>query len=292
MGFWRRLFKRRAPSPGRGQDTAVTRVASADEVAAVSTRQRISIGSAQSTGKERSHNEDTLFVLKSTSEGDDTLPDFAILIVADGMGGHHSGEIASAVSARTVASQVVGKIYLELLGVEPPNAHNPLMDVMRLALEEANQEVVQRVPGGGTTLTAAVLLGDQITVGHVGDSRAYIITEESIKSITRDHSYVARLIELGKLTEEEAVDHPQKNVLYRAIGQGDSLEIDVFTEQAPRAGYLLLCSDGLWGVVSDEVIQQTVLNASDPQEACAELVQAANHAGGPDNITAILTLFP
>jgi protein phosphatase len=152
--------------------------------------------------------------------------------------------------------------------------------------------VVETVPGGGTTLTVAFLLGEQMTIGHVGDSRAYVISQDRTEVITRDHSLVERLKELGQLTADEAATHPQRNVLYRAIGQGDNLEVDVFTQPVPKDGYLLLCSDGLWGEVEDSEIQRIVLEHEDLQQACEELVQAANAAGGPDNITAVLVYFP
>jgi protein phosphatase len=137
-----------------------------------------------------------------------------------------------------------------------------------------------------------VVLGEQMTIGHVGDSRAYVIRNGETKVITRDHSLVERLRELGQLTEEEAASHPQRNVLYRAIGQGANLEVDVFTLPVPRGGYLLMCSDGLWGVVTDPEILRIVADSRDPQHACDELVRAANSAGGPDNITAVLVHFP
>jgi len=113
-----------------------------------------------------------------------------------------------------------------------------------------------------------------------------------MKMLTRDHSLVERLRELGQLTREEAANHPQRNVLYRAIGQGANLEVDVFTHPAPTGGFLLVCSDGLWGVVSDEEIERIVRDAGSVQSACDQLVQAANAAGGPDNISAILVYFP
>ena len=106
------------------------------------------------------------------------------------------------------------------------------------------------MPGGGTTLTVAVILGSQVTLGHVGDTRAYLFEENGAHVITRDHSLVKRLEELGQLTPEEAETHPQRNVLYRAIGQGANLEIDVMTHPLPSGGMLLICSDGLWGVVT------------------------------------------
>lgn len=255
-------------------------------------RRHISYGSAQSVGVERDHNEDALFVLIGNASGYDSVPDFGLFVVADGMGGHRSGERASAISVQTVARRLTRESLLRLLDSKGNDDLPALHDVLHDALEEANRSVVEEVPGGGTTLTAAILLGEQMTIGHVGDSRAYVINGQGSEVITRDHSLVERLRELGQLTPDEAATHPQRNVLYRAIGQGENLEVDVFTQPAPRDGYLLLCSDGLWGEVSDRQIRQIVLTHDDPQAACEELVRAANAAGGPDNITAVLVFFP
>lgn len=255
-------------------------------------RRHAVIGTANATGVERSHNEDALVVLTGNFSGQESLPDFGLYVVADGMGGHRSGEVASSLSVRTVARRLIEQTVLHLFDLDAREDVAPLQEMVRRALEEANQTVVSRVPGGGTTLTAAIVLGEQMTIGHVGDSRAYVIQNGESKVITRDHSLVERLRELGQLTPEEAATHPQRNVLYRAIGQGANLEVDVFTLPVPRGGYLLVCSDGLWGVVPDSDLLRIVADAADPQEACDELVRAANSAGGPDNITAVLVHFP
>jgi protein phosphatase len=113
-----------------------------------------------------------------------------------------------------------------------------------------------------------------------------------MQGVTRDHSLVRRLIELGQITEKEAQVHPQRNVLYRALGQGEPLEADISTFQLPHPGYLMLCSDGLWGVVSDMDIFRIVSSASHPSLACRNLIEAANTAGGPDNISVILVEYP
>jgi protein phosphatase len=141
-------------------------------------------------------------------------------------------------------------------------------------------------------MTAVLMVGRQLTIGHVGDTRAYIISNGQHEVLTRDHSLVKRLEELGQLTEDEAAVHPQRNVLYKAIGQGANLEVDVSSHPVPNDAYLLICSDGLWGVITDEEIQNIINTHPYPQEACDELVRAANNAGGPDNITAILVYFP
>jgi protein phosphatase len=253
---------------------------------------RLLIGTAQSTGLERSHNEDALFVMQGNSEGEESLPSFGLFIVADGMGGHRAGEVASAISVRKVAQHITKQTILHLFDVENTSETPPLQEMVRQSLENANDSVVERVPGGGTTLTAVLLLGNYLTIGHVGDTRAYLFSDNGLKIITRDHSLVERLKELGQLSEEEAATHPQRNVLYRAIGQGANLEVDVLSHPIPEAGSMLVCSDGLWGVVPDEEIENLVLTSPHPQIACEKLVQAANAAGGPDNITAILVQFP
>ncbi len=245
------------------------------------------VGIAQSPGIERTHNEDAVMAVHGTIGGLELLQDFGIFLVADGMGGHRSGEVASAISARTVTARLTDSALSAM--TEGNDAYaEPLQDLVRDALEEANQLVVERVPGGGTTLTVAVLLGQQITLGHVGDSRAYLIEPRNTRVLTRDHSLVKRLEELGQLTAEEADTHPQRNVLYRAIGQGANLEVDVTSHLFPAGGQLLLCSDGLWGLVPDPEIERIVTEAATAQIACEQLVAAANAAGGPDNITAVL----
>lgn len=293
MDFLNRLFGKRKSAPPDIIDTAPLdpSMIGPGGIPAQQTG-RILVGTAQSTGLERSHNEDALFVMQGNSEGDSLLPDFGLFIVADGMGGHRAGEVASAISIRKVAHRITQETILHLFDDENSAEIPPIQDMVRNALEIANDAVVEMVPGGGTTLTVAFLLGNYLTIGHVGDSRAYVISDNGSKVVTRDHSLVERLKELGQLSEDEAESHPQRNVLYRAIGQGANLEIDVVSHPIPANGYMLLCSDGLWGVVPDEDIQSIILNSSHPQVACEQLVQAANAGGGPDNITAVLVRFP
>ena len=160
------------------------------------------------------------------------------------------------------------------------------------AVQKANAEVIARVPDGGTTLTAVAVIGDLAYVVHVGDSRVYLVTKDGIEQMTRDHSLVQRLIELDQLTREEANSHPQKNVLYRALGQNETLEVDALTRRLPPNSRLMLCSDGLWNMVSEKEIQEITMSHTNPQEACDKLVALANMYGGSDNITAVMLRVP
>ena len=145
-----------------------------------------------------------------------------------------------------------------------------------------------RVPGSGTTLTCALVIDGRAYLAHVGDSRAYLYHNQTLKQITRDHSYVDKLVELGQLTVEAAAVHPQRNVLYRAVGQGEQLEIDLHILDLKSGSRLLLCCDGLWGMLGDSIIQAILASGQSPQSTCDALIAAANEAGGKDNITAVI----
>ncbi len=250
--------------------------------------QQLISGCAQSIGKQRDHNEDSLFTFSAATGGESSSAPLGLYIVADGMGGHQFGEVASSAAVRTMASYMLKRFHTYL--VSPSEGmEEPLQEMMRAAITEAQKAVTQAAPGSGTTLTAALVLGQQMTIGHVGDSRAYAVRPDGrIEALTRDHSLVKRLEELGQISSEEAAAHPQRNVLYRALGQGEVLEPDIFTAQFPQPGYLLICSDGLWSVLPDDNLSSLVTVAPNLQEACQRLVEAANDAGGPDNITAVL----
>jgi serine/threonine protein phosphatase PrpC len=255
---------------------------------------RLLIGVAQHVGRVRTHNEDVLLAFSGELAGLESMPHFGLFVVADGMGGHALGELASSIAARTVAREALNRILPFLLANPDADTDRPsLQEIMEQAMNAANQAVFAGVPeGGGTTLTCALLIGEQVVLSHVGDSRAYLITPDTFEQLTRDHSLVQRLQELGQLSAAEAAVHPQRNVLYRAVGQGDGLEVDVESHRLPPGGSLLLCSDGLWGLVPNERIQTLVRQAPSLQAACEALVAAANTAGGPDNITAVMVQLP
>jgi protein phosphatase len=244
-------------------------------------------------GKQREHNEDALLTLTTTLTSNYNDVTFGLYIVADGMGGHQHGEVASSIAIRTMASYIIQKLFTPLLSPKPNPPEESLLEIMQEGVQESHKAITRQVPGGGTTITAALILGNQMTLAHVGDSRAYLIGKNGqCEALTRDHSLVNRLVELGQITTDEAAIHPQRNVLYRALGQGEPFDPDVNSIQMPESGFLLLCSDGLWSVVNEAELQNLVMTSSSPEEACQRMVEAANAAGGPDNISAILIRLP
>lgn len=251
---------------------------------------RIKVGWATDVGRARRHNEDAALVITAAYDGDEVSPPFGLFALADGMGGHQAGEVASSLAARIVAHDIVNHLYLPTLVRQGHSMDQSAPnEVLVNAVQAANNAVADQVPGGGTTLTCALVLGSQVYIAHVGDSRAYIVTKANgLDQITNDHSLVGRLVELGQLTRDGAATHPQKNVLYRAIGQRGALEVETHTRTISGGERLLLCSDGLWGMVSDTEIASIVTDAPSLQAACESLVAAANQAGGQDNITAVL----
>ncbi len=251
--------------------------------------QQLISAAGQSVGKQRELNEDSILAITTTMAGNSGNLPFGLYIVADGMGGHQFGEVASNTAIRTVAGYVLRKFHAYLFQIKTDTMDESFQEIMLGAVSDAQKAIQREAPGSGTTLTAALVLGQQITVAHVGDSRAYFVYPDGrIETITRDHSLVKRLEELGHISPEEAENYPHRNVLYRALGQGEILEPDIFTVSFPQPGYLMLCSDGLWGVVAEQDIVRAINESPTLQRACQNLVTAANMAGGPDNISVAL----
>lgn len=281
--------------PAEGMAYGVTRQLPTLESALTSPNQHVTFGHSTDVGMVRTNNQDAVLAFFASQNNAQSIPDFGLFIIADGMGGHHDGEKASAVATQVFAEQVTRHLYLPMLqqknGTGADSARTT--EILSAAVKASNDVVVRTVPEGGTTITAVALIGDLAYLVHVGDSRAYLITQDyGIEQITRDHSLVQRLIELDQLTPEEAAQHPQKNVLYRAIGQSEHLEVDTITRRLPARSHLLLCSDGLWNMVPESTLLDIVLNNPGPQEACDQLIAAANEHGGADNISAILLQIP
>jgi protein phosphatase len=243
----------------------------------------------QSVGRQRQHNEDSLLAITSAVAGKSGNVPFGLYIVADGMGGHQFGEIASNAAVRIMAGDILRKFHPYLFGVPQQPFQGSVQEVLEASVGDAHRFIQREAPGSGTTVTAALVLGEQVSIAHVGDSRAYAIyVDGRVEPITRDHSLVKRLEELGHLNEDEAANFPHRNVLIRAVGQGETIEADVVTLPFPQPGFLMLCSDGLWGVLNDRDIYRAVREAPTLHRACENLISAANEAGGPDNISVVL----
>lgn len=296
--FFRRLFgNREQPSEvTKPQDMANTAPLTEQQINTIvnshSARydlQQLIASCGQSVGKQRELNEDSLLAMTTTMAGNSGNLPFGLYIVADGMGGHQFGEVASNAAIRSVAGHIIRKFHPYLFQIKPEPMEESFQEIMQAAVREAQRAIQKEAPGSGTTLTAALVVGQQITVAHVGDSRAYFIYPDArVEPITRDHSLVKRLEELGHITPEEAANYPHRNVLYRALGQGEILDPDIFTLAFPQPGYLMICSDGLWGVITEQDLTRAINEAPNLQRACQNLVNAANAAGGPDNISVIL----
>lgn len=293
--FFGWLFGNKRPS-AKNQDVANTAPLTEQQIEAIVNNQnprfdlqQLVAACGQSVGKQRELNEDSLLAITTTMAGNSGNLPFGLYVIADGMGGHQFGEVASNAAIRSVAGYILRKFHPYLFQVKTDTMDESFQEIMIAAVGEAQRAIQREAPGSGTTLTAALVLGQQVTVAHVGDSRAYFVFPDGrIEPITRDHSLVKRLEELGHITPEEAVNYPHRNVLYRALGQGEVLDPDIFTVTFPQPGYLMICSDGLWGVVAEQDIVRSIVDAPNLQRACQNLVAAANTAGGPDNISVVL----
>lgn len=251
--------------------------------------QQLLAATGQSVGKQREHNEDSVLAITLTLAGKTANVPFGLYMVADGMGGHQFGEVASNAAIRVIAGQIFRKFHSYLFAIPTQQPEDSLQEIMENAIKEAHRVVQKDAPGSGTTITAALVVGQQLTIGHVGDSRAYIVhTSGRLEQLTHDHSLVRRLEELGHLNKEEAASFPHRNVLIRALGQGESLDVDVFTIPFPAQGTFMICTDGLWGVVQESDLSKALMDAPNLQRAAQNLVTAANTAGGPDNISVVL----
>lgn len=226
-------------------------------------------------GKVRSHNEDSVTIISNNHN------EF-ILAVADGMGGHKAGEVASAIAINHIRDSFYS---LETIGKK-----EEAIDWMRLLVKEINEEIFEYADknpeskGLGTTLVMGIKTDDYILYGNIGDSSGYVIKNNILHKVTKDHTYVGMLINTGRLTEESAKNHPSKNLLTRALGANNPIEIDIFDIDTSVKG-LFLCSDGLTNMLTDEQIEK-IINSNLPiEEVVIKLIKKANSRGGNDNIS-------
>ena len=214
--------------------------------------------------------------------------DVELHVVADGMGGHEAGEVASDMAVETIGREA--RRRLAALGQVTPHAlENVLEESFRTANNAIKDHSERMGSDMGTTMVAVLLSGRQLAyVANVGDSRGYLMREGVLHQVTRDHSLVARMVEQNRITKEEARHHPHSNILLRTVGTERDVDVDIFSVELAEGDRLLLCSDGLWGEVDDEDIE-AILNAyEDPRQASRELVRAAHYAGARDNVTVLV----
>jgi protein phosphatase len=226
-------------------------------------------------GKVRSHNEDSVVIINNDHN------EF-VIAVADGMGGHKAGEVASAIAIEHIRESFYS---LETIGTK-----EEAIDWLRMIVKEINEKIFEYADknpeskGLGTTLVIAIKTDDYILYGNIGDSSGYVIKNNTLHKVTKDHTYVGMLLNNGRLTEETAKNHPGKNLLTRALGANDPIEIDIFDIDTSVKG-LFLCSDGLTNMLTDEQIEKT-LNSNLPiEEVVVKLIKKANARGGTDNIS-------
>jgi len=228
----------------------------------------VRVGAASDIGQVREGNEDSFLVL---------APLYA---VADGMGGHRGGEVASSLALETVQAMFERR---------EGSLAEQVTEANRAVFERSQRD--RSVAGMGTTLTAALVDGDRVHLAHVGDSRAYLLRDGELTMLTEDHTLVHRMVMEGEITEAEAETHPHRSILTRALGVDGSVLVDENDVQTIDGDRILLCSDGLTGMVPDGEIREILASTTDPQEAVDALVRVANSAGGIDNITAVVLDF-
>jgi len=244
---------------------------------------------ASSAGKVRTHNEDALFTMSTQVYLQAQRQALGLYMLADGMGGHVDGERASSLAVQT-ASQVLLRRFLEPI---TPDVMQPSDEGVNALLDQAMQAaqaaVLASVPGGGSTLTVALVLGRQLYFAHVGDTRLYFYPQSSqVQVLTKDHSVARRLVDLGQLNAAEAQVTPLRNRLFRALGQGEGFAADFGWVALEKPTRLLLCSDGLWSTLPEAQLLEALQQEPMPADAAWKLVQSANAAGGSDNISIIL----
>lgn len=234
------------------------------------------IGACSHIGKIREINEDAFFIAKNHEN---------LFIVADGMGGHNAGEVAS-----NIAIDVISEYIQKNLNTQEDHEEPLIFQEIRKAVMEANLKILERskrddhCQGMGTTLTLALIL-KKVYIGHIGDSRAYRINKQCMTQITEDHSLVAELVKNGSITEMEAKTHPQRNIITRALGTDEKIKIDVCSVPFHQDDIIILCTDGLTNLVEPSEIMEYMLYSESIQKGCEQLVALANERGGFDNIT-------
>lgn len=244
-------------------------------------------------GRVRDTNQDCVLAMIMTLPREGADVPVGLFIVADGMGGHQGGEVASRLAVQTVLTNVLERLVLPVIEDGLLEALQPLMIE---SVQEANAAIWRESQAlgsdMGTTCTAALVIGHGLYVAHVGDSRCYVCEPGGLRQLTTDHSTVGRLIALGQLDPDEAREHPLRNQLYRTVGQQPQVAVDFVYHQLNNCSHIVLCSDGLWSMVEEKAIEQALQHSPWPHDVCRELIALANLAGGDDNISAVVVSLP
>ena len=246
---------------------------------------RLETGFSWDTGLLRELNEDSILCTSFDLMTHLGVLSAGLFAVADGMGGHSAGEIASDLAIRTIHTECFNRLMAQ--------SPSPPLSILADAFARANSIVLEaasssELNGMGTTLTIALVIDDDMYVAHVGDSRCYIINNREMLQVTKDHSVVQQLVDSGTIKPEEAKNHPRKNEITRVIGYSKDILPDLQHVKLYAGDNILLCSDGLWGVLSAKEIAETVIDSPNLDQACSDLTAQANLAGGPDNISVII----
>lgn len=242
------------------------------------------IGLLSDVGQKRPVDEDSILAVESVSAFKSKMDSKFLLVIADGMGGHSKGEVASKIAVDAIAEKLFPKLLFE----------NNYAEEIKNAIDVANSRILaytdenRDAHGMGTTIVCAVVDGKNVHLANVGDSRAYVISKEEIRRVTKDHSLVQELVDKGEITQKEAATHPKKNVILRAVGIYSDVDIDTMKLTLSDDEYLLLCCDGQLIHVEDEELQEIIVKADSVQDACNKLVDVANKRGGEDNISVVL----
>jgi len=248
------------------------------------------VGTRSDPGIKRKHkpNEDSLFAAQGERTHNSQTQHFGLFVVADGMGGHSNGQDASRMAIQTIVNSLLPRLSSD----EPLNGKalvNLLVDGVQEANAAVHQHNMELRADMGTTMTAALVVGDIAYVANVGDSRTYLYRQpEGLRKITNDHSVVASLVEAGIIKPDDIYTHPKRNQIYRSLGEKPVIDVDSFTVQLQPGDKLLLCSDGLWDMVRDPLIQQVMSQVPDPAQTGSALIKAALAGGGEDNVSVIV----
>jgi len=245
------------------------------------------VGWSLDKGVTRANNEDSLAAVTLNHASETASQKMGVYAVADGMGGEEAGEVASKLAVRTAVRQLMGDVT-EAGEDMPEHYQQWLESAVALANRVVRKKAHEENTNMGTTLVMAVVVGNDVHIANVGDSRAYLISPTNLRQITHDQSLVQGLVDKGELTPEQAANNPNRNMLTQAVGSQEDVTVDLFNETLENDESLLLCSDGLWNTLGDEEIIQIVRNAATPRAACQALVDACNVKGALDNIAAVL----